>query len=337
MAIYRRVCDKPFTKATNDLLRNPKVTSVAKIVLLCIASHRPDYRLTVVQLVAQIYEGRDAVRRALKELEKLGYLARVQRRGERGSVSHSDFYIVDDLEAGQATDFQAAVLTSTDDASSQVVAGNWISGDGKPDTKKTRSQETSNDLENRSPGASAGAEAPASPLTRRGSETEHDQDVEATNFLLTNLYSGIYRVDLTEIVIEFLRKDRDVDKPAEYLVSIYERGGQTGLEAIVEKALDWYDDLEAGRASDHKLFAEDWGMAPAEAATLADAFREAIAIRCDDDDLSAAVNEIHSDPTPVTLNACLAAIQPVIDARRDARRRKKEAWKWTRASQEQAA
>lgn len=130
MAIYRRVCDKPFTKATNDLLRDPLVTSVAKVVLWCIASHRSDYKLTMVQLVAQIHEGRDAVRRALKELERLGYLARVTRRGERGAVSHTDFFIVDDPSAGLATDFQATVMSSDDATSSQVATGDWISGDG---------------------------------------------------------------------------------------------------------------------------------------------------------------------------------------------------------------
>jgi hypothetical protein len=129
----------------NDLIRSPNLSALAKVIFLNIASHRQDYRLTMIQLVAQVKEGRDAVRRVIKDLESDGRLARVQVRDEHGVVTHFDFYIVDDPEAGPATDFQAVVATSGNAGSVQVAAGDWISGDGEsgdgqPTPKKTISK-----------------------------------------------------------------------------------------------------------------------------------------------------------------------------------------------------
>ena len=156
MSIHRRPCDKPFTKAMNDLIRSPNESALAKVVFWNIASHREDYQLTMAQLVAQVKEGRDAVRKAIKELEIAGRIARVQRRNERGAVTHSDFYIVDDPEIGLATGFQEAVTTSGNHESSQVATGAWFSGDGESGDgqsppKKTSSKKLTLEEQEKSP------------------------------------------------------------------------------------------------------------------------------------------------------------------------------------------
>lgn len=83
-----------FGRCPAGWVRDPKLGAKAKGVLAYLLSHRPGYELTMEQIVAEMADGPAAIYAALRELERAGYLRRVQRRGERGKVGAVDFLVV---------------------------------------------------------------------------------------------------------------------------------------------------------------------------------------------------------------------------------------------------
>lgn len=69
-----------YTQIPNDLIRNPKISAKAKIILSILLSNRQGWKSHVKVIVSMMKEGRDAVQNGLKELEELGYLKRLKYR-----------------------------------------------------------------------------------------------------------------------------------------------------------------------------------------------------------------------------------------------------------------
>jgi hypothetical protein len=69
-----------YTIVDNLWLRDRRLSYKAKGILAAIASHAAGYRLSTAQLIDESADGRDAVRTGLVELEKFGYLRRIELR-----------------------------------------------------------------------------------------------------------------------------------------------------------------------------------------------------------------------------------------------------------------
>jgi len=83
-----------FTIVDNQLIRNPKLTRGARALLLEILSYPDDWRTSSEQLARQGLEGRDAIRRMIRELEEKGYCRRVKKQDEKGRWT-SKWYVFD--------------------------------------------------------------------------------------------------------------------------------------------------------------------------------------------------------------------------------------------------
>jgi len=67
-----------FTQVPNDLIRNPAISSKAKVVLIILLSNREGWTSYKSTLRLSMKEGINSVDQSLKELEELGYLMRIR-------------------------------------------------------------------------------------------------------------------------------------------------------------------------------------------------------------------------------------------------------------------
>ncbi|WP_239089479.1 helix-turn-helix domain-containing protein, partial [Sphaerimonospora thailandensis] len=85
-----------FTQISNDWLRDRRLGWKARGVLGWLASHGPGFVISQAAIIAASDEdGRDAVRAALRQLEKYGYLVRVQSRDARGRHGEIVYKLMD--------------------------------------------------------------------------------------------------------------------------------------------------------------------------------------------------------------------------------------------------
>jgi hypothetical protein len=78
-----------FTMISNDAARDARLSFRARGVLTFILSHREGWEVNSTDIAGEGKEGRDAVRVALNELERHGYLTRQKYRGEGGQWAQS--------------------------------------------------------------------------------------------------------------------------------------------------------------------------------------------------------------------------------------------------------
>lgn len=86
MAIITNHIDftRDFTQIPNAWVRDARLSHRARGVLAVLMSHRDGWQTSTEQLVENGTEGRDAIRKAIGELENAGYLKRVKLRNETG-------------------------------------------------------------------------------------------------------------------------------------------------------------------------------------------------------------------------------------------------------------
>jgi len=70
--------DNHFTQIPNEWLRDDRLSFKARGILALIMSHSRGWSLSIARLAEQNKEGKDAIRSAIGELEKFGYLQRSQ-------------------------------------------------------------------------------------------------------------------------------------------------------------------------------------------------------------------------------------------------------------------
>lgn len=111
-----------FTIVDNHLIRNPKLTRGARALLIEILSYPDDWRTSSEQLARQGLEGRDAIRRMIRELEEKGYCRRVKKQDDKGRWT-SKWYVfdspVDDpvdimWTHSKTSDIQSSVIQSSE-------------------------------------------------------------------------------------------------------------------------------------------------------------------------------------------------------------------------------
>lgn len=100
MAIRRgeRASDN-FAQIANSCLQDDRLSYRARGILASMLSRPPGWTTSAERLASAGAEGRDAVRSALRELEKFGYLVRVKVQDEKGQWQHhQDVFDIPQLE-----------------------------------------------------------------------------------------------------------------------------------------------------------------------------------------------------------------------------------------------
>ena len=105
MAVFRVERNKGYTVMSNHHLRNKELSLKAKGLLSQMLSLPEDWDYTLAGLSLINREKIDAIREAIKELEKAGYIKRSRERDEKGRLRGADYVI---YEQPQSADEEAA-------------------------------------------------------------------------------------------------------------------------------------------------------------------------------------------------------------------------------------
>ena len=105
MAVFRVERNKGYTVMSNHHLRNKELSLKAKGLLSQMLSLPEDWDYTLAGLSLINREKIDAIREAIKELEKAGYIKRSRERDEKGRLRGADYVI---YEQPQPADEEAA-------------------------------------------------------------------------------------------------------------------------------------------------------------------------------------------------------------------------------------
>ncbi|WP_363472811.1 helix-turn-helix domain-containing protein [Companilactobacillus musae] len=96
MAILRARRKTNFTIIGNTGLKDKRLSLKAKGLLAYMLSLPDDWKFYETELIEHSTDKRDSVRTGLQELEKLGYLVRIQTRAERGKFGQKDWQVSDE-------------------------------------------------------------------------------------------------------------------------------------------------------------------------------------------------------------------------------------------------
>ena len=93
MAVFRVERNKGYTVMSNHHLRNKELTLKAKGLLSQMLSLPEDWDYTLIGLSLINREKIDAIREAVRELERAGYITRSRERDEKGRLQGADYVI----------------------------------------------------------------------------------------------------------------------------------------------------------------------------------------------------------------------------------------------------
>lgn len=96
MGVIRVEHNSNYTTMANYHLRDPRLSLRAMGLMSKMLSLPDDWDYTVAGLASICKEGRDAVRKALMELEDAGYLVREQGRGGSGTFASNDYTLFEE-------------------------------------------------------------------------------------------------------------------------------------------------------------------------------------------------------------------------------------------------
>ena len=88
ITIERDPHSQQFVIVHNHVARDMRLKRDAKGLLVELLSLPPGWRVTVETLAEQGIEGRDAIRRMLRDLERTGYITRSRERDDAGRWRH---------------------------------------------------------------------------------------------------------------------------------------------------------------------------------------------------------------------------------------------------------
>jgi hypothetical protein len=165
-----RAAEGRFTQLANTMLRDNQLSLDTRGLIAYMLSLPPDTRFTVESLTEQVPNGRDAVRRMLREAEKAGYFAR-RRYQDKGGFWCWEQIISDAPVENPAEPYDgkpADGATSGNSASSQVApsAGNPSYGEPAHKRSKTvKSKDGNTSSRASTPPANRPAELPADMTT----------------------------------------------------------------------------------------------------------------------------------------------------------------------------
>ena len=99
MAVFRVEKTRDYTVMANHHLKNKELTLKAKGLLSVMLSLPEDWDYTLKGLSHINREGVDAIREAVRELERAGYMIRNRVRNEKGQLSDTEYVIYEQPRA----------------------------------------------------------------------------------------------------------------------------------------------------------------------------------------------------------------------------------------------
>ncbi|MEV0996786.1 hypothetical protein [Nonomuraea sp. NPDC050202] len=147
-----------FTQVSNDLARDRRISRRARGLFVELASHQEGWMTSIAALVELGPEGVHAIRSAIEELEKYGYLVRIQRRDAKGRLGETEYWITDCPEEYQ---------------------------EEKPSAEPSSENRTTGDAES-SPSSEPSSDFPTSGEPRAGEPRAEDRTHKKTNHKKTN-------------------------------------------------------------------------------------------------------------------------------------------------------
>lgn len=118
MAVFRIEKNKDYTVMSNHHLRNSELSLRAKGLLSQILSLPEGWDYTISGLAAINKEGKDAVRAAVQELEKAGYIERRQKMDTGGKFSSNEYVVYECPQSGSPlSENPTTVLPTTENPS----------------------------------------------------------------------------------------------------------------------------------------------------------------------------------------------------------------------------
>ena len=105
MAVFRVERNKGYTVMSNHHLRNKELTLKAKGLLSQMLSLPEDWDYTLAGLSLINREKIDAIREAVKELERAGYILRSRERDEKGCLRGTDYVIYEQPQPPPTPDY----------------------------------------------------------------------------------------------------------------------------------------------------------------------------------------------------------------------------------------
>ena len=104
MAVFRVERNKGYTVMSNHHLRNKELSLKAKGLLSQMLSLPEDWDYTLAGLSFINREKIDAIREAIKELERAGYIVRLRERDEKGRLRGTDYVIFEQPQTPPISD-----------------------------------------------------------------------------------------------------------------------------------------------------------------------------------------------------------------------------------------
>ena len=120
MGVIRVEHNANYTTMSNYHLRDERLSLRAIGLMSKMLSLPEDWDYTVKGLAAIVKEGRDAVRKALMELEAAGYLVREQSRSAGGNFAANDYTLYEEPKALPLTENPSTVKPSTDSPTTET-------------------------------------------------------------------------------------------------------------------------------------------------------------------------------------------------------------------------
>lgn len=99
MAVFRIEKTRDYTVMANHHLKNRELTLKAKGLMSVMLSLPDDWDYTLAGLARISREGVDAIREAVKELERAGYVIRNRVRNEKGQLTDTEYVIYEQPRA----------------------------------------------------------------------------------------------------------------------------------------------------------------------------------------------------------------------------------------------
>lgn len=207
-----------FTMLSNEWIRDLTLSFKARGVLAWLSSHKVGFRVSLDRIAAaSAHDGVAAVRSAVDELEKAGYLVRKKDRDDHGRIT-GRAYVLQDPNAQVTANMQFSHDGETpplsDPSVGEPTLGNSTDGETAPLKKNISSKKTNQQKTTPVPPAAVGdglalvggsvsvADAPARRKKRTLIDPNFKPPVEAANKLAAEL--GVDRAVLGALLPEFV-------------------------------------------------------------------------------------------------------------------------------------
>ena len=171
--------EDPWFRFPRAFIRDARLSATARAAAAWMASHSTSFRFDVPAMVRAGLGGRDAIRRALRQLEDRGYLVRTRERLPDGTLGRIDYRLYPvpqpppepEPEPEPAPENQSLDLTCENTTFPQVSTSDWKPGPGFQGGPKREQLKKKQENNSSPPLPSSPAAEPAQPAGREDGAT----------------------------------------------------------------------------------------------------------------------------------------------------------------------